>query len=170
MKAWTAIDRLSIIWKSNLANKIKCNFSQAAVVLILLYRYSTWTLIKRIEKNLDENYARMIRIILKKFWKQHPMEQQLYGQLPPISKTIQVRWTRHASLCWRSKDVLQWSSTHERVSVDWPARTYLYQLNANIGCNLKDLNIFTWYRRVGTDGEKERVRKSVLSAWHNDDD
>ena len=32
MKAWTAIDRLSIIWKSNLTDKMKCSFFQAAVV------------------------------------------------------------------------------------------------------------------------------------------
>ena len=31
-KAWTAIDRLSIIWKSNLPDKIKRNFFQASVV------------------------------------------------------------------------------------------------------------------------------------------
>ena len=43
-KAWTAIDRLSIIWKSNLSDKIKCKFFQAAVVSILLYGCTTWTL------------------------------------------------------------------------------------------------------------------------------
>ena len=31
-KAWTAIDRLSIIWKSNLTDKMKRSFFQAAVV------------------------------------------------------------------------------------------------------------------------------------------
>ena len=31
-KAWTAIDRLSIIWKSNLTDKMKHSFFQAAVV------------------------------------------------------------------------------------------------------------------------------------------
>ena len=36
-KAWTAIDRLSIIWKLDLTDKMKCSFFQAAVVLILLY-------------------------------------------------------------------------------------------------------------------------------------
>ena len=36
-KAWTAIDRLSVIWKSELTDKIKRNFFQAAVVSILLY-------------------------------------------------------------------------------------------------------------------------------------
>ena len=37
MKAWTAIDKLSIIWKSDLTDKMKRSFFQAAVVSILLY-------------------------------------------------------------------------------------------------------------------------------------
>ena len=36
-KAWTAINRLSIIWKSDLTDKMKRSFFQAAVVSILLY-------------------------------------------------------------------------------------------------------------------------------------
>ena len=36
-KAWTAIDKLSIIWKSDLTDKMKRSFFQAAVVSILLY-------------------------------------------------------------------------------------------------------------------------------------
>ena len=59
-KAWTAIDRLSVIWKSDLTDKIKCSLFQAAVVLILLYGCTTWTLTKRIEKKLDGNYTRML--------------------------------------------------------------------------------------------------------------
>ena len=35
-KAWTAIDRLSIIWKSDLTDKMKRSFLQAVVVWILL--------------------------------------------------------------------------------------------------------------------------------------
>ena len=46
MKAWTAIDRLSIIWKSDLIDKMKRSFFQAAVISILLYGCTTWTLIK----------------------------------------------------------------------------------------------------------------------------
>ena len=49
-KAWTAIIRLSVIWKSGLANKIKHSFFQAAVVSILLYGCTTWTLTKHMEK------------------------------------------------------------------------------------------------------------------------
>ena len=51
-KAWTAIDRLSIIWKSDLTDKMERSFFQAAVVSILLYGCTTWTLTKRLEKKL----------------------------------------------------------------------------------------------------------------------
>ena len=88
-KAWTAIDRLSIIWKSYLTDNIKHSFFQAAVMLILPYGCTTWILTKRMEKKLDRNYTRMVRAILDKFWRQHPTKQQLYGHLPPIMKTIQ---------------------------------------------------------------------------------
>ena len=40
-KAWTAIDKLSIIWKSDLTDKMKRSFFQAAVVSILLYGCTT---------------------------------------------------------------------------------------------------------------------------------
>ena len=106
MKAWTAIDRLSIIWKSDLTDKMKCSFFQAAVVLILLYGCTTWTLTKRLEKKLDGNYTRMLQAILNKSWRQHPTRHQLYSHLPPITKTIQVRQTIHAGHCWRSRDEL----------------------------------------------------------------
>ena len=45
-KAWTAINRLSIIWKSDLTDKMKRSFFQAAVISILLYGCTTWTLTK----------------------------------------------------------------------------------------------------------------------------
>ena len=86
-KAWTAIDKLSIIWKSDLTDKMKRSFFQAVVVSILLNGSSTWTLTKWLEK-LNGNYTRMLRAILNKSWWQHPTKHQLYGHLPPITKTI----------------------------------------------------------------------------------
>ena len=58
-KAWTAIDRLLIIWKSNLTDKMKRSFFQAAVVSVLLYGCTTWMLTKW-KKKLDGNYTRML--------------------------------------------------------------------------------------------------------------
>ena len=57
-KAWTANNRLSVIWKSDLTDKKKRSFFQAAVVSILLYGYTTSTLTKCMEKKLDGNYAK----------------------------------------------------------------------------------------------------------------
>ena len=105
-KVWTAIDKLSIRLKSDLIDKMKRSFFQAAVVSILLYGCTTWTLTKRLEKNLDGNYTIMLRAILCKSWQQHPTRHQLYGHLPPTTKTIQVRRTRHAGHCWRNRDEL----------------------------------------------------------------
>ena len=142
-KAWTAIDRFSIIWKSDLTDKMKRSFFQAVVVSILLYGYTTWTLTKRLEKKLDGNYTRMLRAILNKSWRQHPTRHQLYSHLPPITKTIQVKLTRHARRCWRSKDELisdvhLWAPTYGRAKVGRPARTYMQQLCEDTGCSPED--------------------------------
>ena len=128
-KAWTAIDRLSIIWKSDLTDKMKRSFFQAA---ILLYGCTTWTLTNRLEK-LDGNYTIMLRAILNKSYWQHPTRHQLYGHLRPITKTIQARRTRHAGQCWRSRDelisdVLLWTPTYGRAKTGRPDRTYIQQL------------------------------------------
>ena len=74
-KAWTTIDKFSVIWKSDLTDKMKHSFFQAAIVSILLYGCTTWTLTKRMEKKLDGNYSRMLRAILNKSWRQHPTKQ-----------------------------------------------------------------------------------------------
>ena len=58
------------------------------------------------EKKLDGNYTRMLPSISNKSWRKHPTKQQLYGYLPPIMTTIQVRWARHLGHCWRSRDEL----------------------------------------------------------------
>ena len=68
-KAWTAINSLSIIWKSDLTDKMKRSFFQAVVASILLYGCTTWTLTKRLEKKLDVNYRRKFALIpLRNVW------------------------------------------------------------------------------------------------------
>ena len=162
-KAWTAIDRLSITWKSELTDKMNRSFFQAAVVSILLYGCTTWTLTKRLKKKLDGNYTKMLRAILNKSWWQHLTRHQLYGHLPPITKTIQVRWTKHAGHCWRSKDklisdVLLCSPTNGQAKAGWPARTYIQQLCEDTGCNPEDLP------KAMKDREKWRERVRDIHA------
>ena len=100
-------------------------------------------LTKRLEKKLDGNYTRMLRAILNKSWRQHPPRHQLYGHIPPITKIIQVRRTRHAGHCWKSRDelisdVLLWTPTYGRAKSGRPARTYIQQLCGDTGCSPED--------------------------------
>ena len=60
VKMWSAIGRLSIIWKFDLSNKIKEDFFHEVIVSITLDRCTTWTLSKHMEKKLDGNCTRMI--------------------------------------------------------------------------------------------------------------
>ena len=143
-KAWTAYDRLSVIWKSDLADKMKRSFFKAAVVSILLYGRTTWMLTRRMEKNLDGNYTRMLEVILNTSWRQHPTKQKLHVHQPPITKTIKIRRTRHTGHCWRSRDVfisdvLLWTPSHGRAKTGRPARTYIQRLCADTGCSPEDL-------------------------------
>ena len=86
-KVCTAIDRLSVIWKSDLTDKMKHSFFfHAAVVSILLYGCTTWTLTKRTEKKLDGNYTRMPRAILNKSWRQHPTSISYTDTYHPLRK------------------------------------------------------------------------------------
>ena len=137
---------------------MKRSFFQAAVVSILLYGCTTWTLTKRLEKKLDGNYTRMLRAVWNRSWRQHPTKHQLYGHLHPIKKTIQVRRTRHAGHCWRSRDelindVLLWTPTYSQAKAERPARTYIQQLCEDTGCSPEDLpeamnNWEKWRERV----------------------
>ena len=135
---------------------MKCSFFQAAIMSILLYGCTTWTLTKRQEKKLDGNYTRMLRAILNRSWKQHPTKQ--HGHPTPIMKTIQIRQTRHAGHCWRSRgelisDVLLWTPSHSRAKAGWQGWTYIQRLCED----------------TGKGGEK-RSGISVLMARQDDDD
>ena len=162
-KAWTAINRLSVIWKSDLTDKMKCSFFQAVILSILLYGCTKWMLTKRMEKKLDDNYTRMLRAVLNRSWRQHPTKQQLYGYLPPITKTIQLRQTRHAGHCWRSReklisDVLLWTPSHGRVKAGQPAWNYIQQLCEDTGCSSEDLT------KAMNDRERWRERVRDIHA------
>ena len=88
----------------------------------------------------------------------------------PITKTIQVRRTRHTGHCWRSRDelisdVLLWTPTYGRAKAGRPARTYIQQLCEDTGVSPEDMpdamnNREKW---------QERVRDIRAAARHDDD-
>ena len=66
-KAWTAMNRLSVIWKSDLTDKIKRSFFPSSCCVD--------TLTNRMEKKFHGNYTRMLPTILNKSWRQHSTKQ-----------------------------------------------------------------------------------------------
>ena len=62
--------------------------------------------LRKYEKNFDGNYTRMLRAIMNKSWRQRSTKQQLHGNLPLVTKTIQVRLTIDVRHCWGSGDEL----------------------------------------------------------------
>ena len=121
------------------------------------------------KEKLDGNYTRILRVVLNKSWRQHPTKQQLYGHLPPITKTIEVRRTRHVGHCWRSKDklrsdILLWTPSHRQAN-DQLESIY------NSSVLIQDIVWKTSRERwtIETGGER-RSGRSVLAAHHHDDD
>ena len=151
--SWNAIQHYhistSIIWRrrSNVCNSVK------NVYPVLSYLF----------------YTRMLRSILNKSWRQNATRHQLYGHLPPITKTIQVRRTRHAEHYWRSKDELRsdellWTPSYGRSKAGRPARTYLQQLCEDSGFSPEHLP------EAMNDREKWRervrdIRPGCTTGW-----
>ena len=126
---------------------------------------------KRREKKLDGNYTRMLWALLNKSWRQHPTKLELYSHLPPITKTIKVRRTRHTGHCWISRDelirdVILWTPTYGSSKAGRPARTYIHNLSEDTGCSPEDLPEAMNDRKSGERGSGI----SVLAARHDDDD
>ena len=125
--------------------------SIVSVIILYLLRLVGWVLwhinpcgLSNVKSCLHAHTHTHTHTHLNKSWRQHPTKQQLYGHLPPITKTIKVRWTRHARHYWRSRDelisdVLLWTPSHGRAKAGWPARTYIKQLCEDTGCSPGDL-------------------------------
>ena len=87
-----------------------------------------------------------------------PLNKKKQKTKPIITKTIQVRQTRHAGHYWRSRDelisyVLLWTLTYDRAKAGRPARTYIQQRCEDTRCSPEDLpeamnNREKWWERV----------------------
>ena len=116
-------------------------------------------------------YTRMLLAILNKSWQQHPTRHQLYGHLPLITKTIQVRRTRHAGHCWRSRDelisdVLLWTP-HMGVQMQDDQHEHTFSNYVRIQDVVQKTCMRRWtIRKSGERGSGI----SVLQARHDDDD
>ena len=149
-----------IIWKSDLTDKMKRSFFQAAVVSILLYGCTTWTLTKRLKKKLDGNYTRMLRAILNQVLATTPHETPTIWPIASPSRKLyklEEPDTQDTAGEARTKlisDLLLWTPAYGQAKAERPARTYIQQLCEDTGWNPENLP------KATNDREKwrERVR------------
>ena len=129
----TAIDRLSIIWKSDLSDEIKCEFFQDVAVEVPLYDSTTWTLKKHLQKCLIGTTQGCCVL----FWTSSGSNKtnKMTAIWPLTSHlTNHPKWTKHAGHGWRSKDevisdVHLWTSKYGLTSIGRPAKNNICPLS-----------------------------------------
>ena len=137
---------------------MKRSFFQAAVVSILLYGCTTWTLTKRLEKKLEA----IIQECCEQYWTSP-------GSNTPQGTNYTATCLPSRKLYWRSKDelisdVLLWPPAYGQAKAGQPARTYVQQLCEDTGCSPEDLpeemnDREKWWERV------RDIRASGTTWW-----
>ena len=100
--AWSACNDLHKIWVSDLNLNMKIDIFKTLIEPILLYGSETWTLSSKLQKRVDGTYTRLLMRIKNISWKQHPTKQQIYNNLPQVSKIIKRRLLQFAGYCLRA--------------------------------------------------------------------
>ena len=137
-QAWTACHKMRKIWTSKLPRKTKIRLFQSTVESVLLYNSETWTLTKQLEKGIDGTYTRMLRTALNIKWQQHMTNEELYGNLPKVSKKIQERRLRLSGHCIRHEEeegskVILWDPIHGHPNHGRRKITYINNIKADTG-------------------------------------
>ena len=107
---------------------------------------------------------------MNRSWRQHPTKQQLYGYQSPITKTINVRRSRHAGHSWRSRnklisDLLQWTPTYGWTKAGRPARPYIQQLCEDTGYSPEDLLEAMHDREKWRERVKDICASGTTCSW-----
>ena len=153
-KAWSALNKMDIIWKSTLQAPLKIAFFKSTVQSVLLYGSSTWTLTKSLTKKLDGAYTKMLRVVKGVTWRQHLTNDQFYGNLAKITGIIKEQRTMFSGHCWRTiHKLLLWEPLHGNRPRGRPLKTYIDQIvedtiipKENLATAMKDGNY--WKERV----------------------
>ena len=123
-----------------------------------MFGLTFWTLTKLLEKNLEGNYTKMQRTVLKKKWKQPRNITVAIRPRRSLLKAIQIRRKSHCRYC----RTLQVSphircSTRTHTSLDWPANTFIHQVCGDTGCLIETSQ---WRWLINTGG------KSYMNPFH----
>ena len=143
-QAWKACNKLTKIWKSTLSRSIKISLFISTVESVLLYGCEAWTLTKRLEKQLDGCYTRMLRTVMGVHWSQHITNEDLYQGLPRLSEKIRGRRLQFAGHCLRRDDelvskLLLWQPSHGQRLRGRRKLNYVDSLTSDTGLRIEEL-------------------------------
>ena len=141
--AWSACNKLKLIWSSKLSRNLKIRLFKATVESVLLYNSETWTVSKTMQRRIDGCYTRMLRMALNVSWKDKLTNEDLYQKLPPVSQVIRERRLRLSGHCVRHSEELAhnlvlWEPTGGRCNRGRQPISYTDVLKADTG--LEDTN------------------------------
>ena len=137
---------------------MKRSFFQAAVVSILLYGCTTWTLTKRLKKTLDCNYTRMLRVILNKSC----LPSRKLSKLDEPDKLDIAGEARTNSSVMYSYGPPHMAKQKQDNQLEHTYSSYV---------RIRDVALKTCQKRWMIERSGERGSGiSVLTAWHDDDD
>ena len=110
----------------------------------------------------------MLRAILNRYWKDHPNNKDIYGNIPDICTSIRQQRLHFYGHCWRSRlelasNVIIWQPTHGKRKIGRPRRTYVDQLVDDTLCDVNEIKKAMEDR----DGCRKRVKNCRASSiWY----
>ena len=115
--SWSALNKLTPIWKSNLDVSIRRDFFRATLESVMTYSSQAWTLTESLENKLNGACTRILRAALNFHWSQRVTNKELYNYLQKITETI--RWLKFSGHIWRhdeeiAHNLLFWMPTNGR--------------------------------------------------------
>ena len=102
-KAWTALNGMEKIWKSDISRALKERFFTATVESVLLYGSKAWSMTSAMEKSLNCCYTRMLRAAFNISWRDHLTNEELYLSIPQVTEKVR---SRRLSLLGTASDIL----------------------------------------------------------------
>ena len=138
--AWTALNKLSMVWKSTLDSVKKTKLFQACVESVLLFGCESWSLTKDLVDKINGSYTRMLRRAKNISWSDFISNKILYSDtgVSRITQRIKKRRMALVGHCYRHKDVVAnfdvlWNPVRGKRSRGRPKVTLIDQLKADTG-------------------------------------
>lgn len=85
---WSICHKFRKIWSIKIAGKLKLRLLMSTVKSVLLHSAETWTLTKKLQKQIDGCYTRMLRMTPNVIWQEHVTHKELRQDFSKVTERI----------------------------------------------------------------------------------